>query len=255
MTERIAKPMSFFEAVKEIAVFYVHVFKHIFFIVVLAALVQAGVSAFMPENPTIGLAISILASVVAMFFYAWILYHADNIYMNRGETIKDSLKVAKHRFLPLLGVLGIYLLVALVLGLFAYGLQLVGKMLGAQYFFGVIALALVLFVFTLLAFTMPSVIIDETPILKSFERSARLVWGHWWHTFGIILVYIIPVILVSLAILVLPSMNIFTMTLYEFIYHIITYPLMIALVLVLYHDLKARHQMEGFKQVAERHIP
>lgn len=87
MTERIVKPLPFFVAIKDIALFYVHVFKHIVGVVAIAALIQAIVSILVPENATVGLAVSLLASVISMFFYAWILYRADSILMNRGENV------------------------------------------------------------------------------------------------------------------------------------------------------------------------
>lgn len=253
MTERIVKSLPFFTAVKDIAVFYVQVFKYIIWLVILAALVQAIMSLLVPQNPTVGLAVSLLGSVVSMFFYAWILYRADSVLMNRPETMLDALHVAKKRFLHLLAVLILYILLALVLYLFAYGMQILGQVLHIEWLLGFITLCIVVFIFTLLAFTMPAVVIDQMPALKAFEYSARLVWGNWWHTFGVIFIYMIPVLLLSLAVLLFPTRNIVFMTLYEFVYHIIIYPLMISLILILYHDLKTRHQMAGFKRINHNH--
>ncbi len=251
MTERIVKPLPFLLAVKEVALFYVHVFKYIFGLVVLAALVQAIVSLVMPGNPTIGAVVALFGSIVSLFFYAWILYRADSVLMGRPETTKDALEVAKKRFLNLIGLLGLYILLAIVLLLFGFGMQMLGKVLHIEFLFAFITVCLVVFIFTLLAFTMPAIILDQIPVLKSFEYSTRLVWRHWWRTFGVILIYLIPVVLLSLGVLLLPTRNILIMTAYEFIYHIITYPIMISVILILYHDLKARHQIEGFKHVVE----
>lgn len=251
MTERIVKPLPFFVAVKEIALFYVHVFRYILGLVVLGALVQALVSLLMPQNPTVGIAISIFASLVSMFFYAWILYRAESVLMNRPETIKDALHVAKKRFLPLIGVLAVYVVLVVALVLFGFGMQYLGKLLHLTLFLTVISLAITIFIFTLLAFSMPTVILDSMPVFKSFEHSIRLVWGNWWRTFGIITIFIIPIVFLSLLVLLTPFRDIVSLTIYEFIYHIITYPLMVSLILVLYHDLKTRKQMEGFKQIVE----
>jgi hypothetical protein len=249
---RFLKPLTFFGAVKEVALLYVHLFKPIVGIVLLAALVQVVVAIVTPQNPVVGGAISILGIIVNLFFYAWILYRADSILMNRPETIKDALRVAKKRFLYLLGVFVIYILLTLLLVLFAFGMQLLGSLLHLKILFAIITICLALFVFVLLTFSMPAVVLDQMPVLKSFEFSAKLVWHHWWHTFGVILIYLIPVVLLSFAIVFfLYTRNIFIITALEFIYHIITYPLMVALILVLYHDLKTGHQREAFKRVAE----
>lgn len=250
MTERLAKPLPFFVAVKEIAIFYAHVFKHIIGLVFLAALVQAAVSLLIPQNPTVGLAVSILSSVVTMFFYAWILAHADAILNHRDESKEAAFALAKKRFLPLIGVLAVYIALGIVLFLFGFGMQMLGKITHLMWLFAAITLAVALFVLVLLAFSMPAVILDGMPVFKSFESSIKLVWGHWWRVFGIIIIFIVPVLLLSLAVLLFNTSNILVLTVYEFFYHLITYPLMISLILILYYDLKARHHMEGFRQIS-----
>lgn len=255
MTEKILKPLSFFEAVKEIAIFYVKVFKHIFLLVVLASLLQAIVSALMPENPSVGLAISILSSVVAMFFYAWILYHANTVYLNEPVKPKESLNHAKKRFLPLIGVLLLYILLVAVLTAFAFALQLLGASFHIEYITIALVVLLFIFIFTLLALTMPALVLDNLSAYRSFEHSVKLVWGHWWRTFGLIIIFVVPIILLSLAVLLIPTRNILWITLYEFIFHILTYPLMISLIIVIYHDLKTRQHMVGFKHIANQPKP
>jgi hypothetical protein len=250
MTERIVKPLPFFQAVKKVASFYWHVFREIIGLVVLASLIQAIISLLIPQNPTVGLAVSLLGAVISMFFYAWIIERADSVLMNRPGTVRTALRVAKKRFLPLIGVLAVYIILAIVMFLFGYGMQILGNTLNALLIFAIITLCIGIFIFTLFAFTMPAVVLDLLPVFKSFETSVRLVWGNWWRTFLVFVIYVIPIILLSLLVWWLSS-NIFTLTLYEFIYHIIIYPLMVSLILVLYHDLKLRHQILGFKRVAE----
>lgn len=251
MTERVIKPLSFWVAIKEIANFYCRVFKHILGLVVIAALIQALISALIPENPVLAFTISLFGSIIAMFFYAWILYRADSVLMNRPEGVKDALQVAKKRFLPVLGVLAIYVAIVLLFILFGFGMQLLGNLLHVTWLMAAITILVLLFIMTLLAFTMPAVILDKMPVFKAFEYSVKLVWGHFWHTFGVMAVYLIPVILFSFLMVFFTS-NLVVITIYEFIYHIITYPLMISLILILYYDLKSRHNIEGFKHIAEK---
>lgn len=255
MTERIVKPLPFFVAVKEIALFYIHVFKHIIGLVALAALIQAIIALVTPENPTVGFALNLLGGLVSLFFYAWILYHADTILMNRSETIHDALQVAKKRFLPLIGAFVVYIFLILALFLFGFGMQYIGNLINLTIVFAIITLIVFAFIVTLFAFTLPALILDKMPIFKSFEYSVRIVWGNWWRTFGIFMIYVIPVFLLSLAILLLPTRDIYILAIFEFIYHIITYPLLIAVTLILYYDLKTRHQMVGFKHISEQPMP
>lgn len=255
MTERMTKPLPFFKLMQEVASLYLHIFKQVFWLIFLAALIQAFVSIFMPQNPTLGLAISLLSLIVATFFYAWILHQADSIYMNRADSIQDSLHIAKRRIMPLLVVLFLYILLFLVLGIFGFGMQKLGTLFEAQkraeIIFAIISIAVLVYVLTFIAFTMPAVVLDSMSALKSFEYSVKLVRGHWWKTFGILLIAMIFVALISLGILNLPSRNIWVVTLYDFIADLIIYPLMVSVTLVLYHDLRARRQIQGFKHLSD----
>lgn len=249
MPERNVTPLSFFKAVEEIALLYVHLFKYILFPVFLASLIQALVPLLTPREPTVGLAVSILGVLVLMFLYAWILHQADSVYMNRPATLRESLGVAKKRFLYVLGVTGIFVILIFILAAFVFALYRLGVLLGIDFAMFTLAAIVIVYIGVLLAFPIPATVLDNTPILRSFETSAKLVTGHWWHTFGIMIVYMIPIILASLAMVLLPTRNLFVVSLYEFVYHILAYPLFVAVTLVLYHDLKARHQMYAFKHV------
>ncbi len=252
MTERFVRPLNFSEAIREVAKAYIHIFKPIIGIVLLAAIVQGVVSLIMPQNTTIGLSIAILANLLYFFFYAWILARGDSVLMNRAETNKDAMHLAKKRFIPVIGVFALYMVLLFILFLFGFGMQYLGNLLHITSLLALLTLAFFLFLFTLLAFTIPAVILDSMPVFKSFEYSARLVWKNWWRTFGVFLVYILPVVLLSLLIIYVVSyQNIVAITIFEFVFHVLVYPIMIAVTLVLYHDLKFRHNKLGFKRVVE----
>ncbi len=182
MTERMDRPLTFFKVIKEVGAYYLPVFKNIFWLVILASLFEAVVSGFSFYNRTIDLVLSLLALIVALFFYAWIIEQADSVIMNRPDTFKDSLHVAKRRFIHLLGVVALYIILVFILGVFVFGMQLLGKMLGVEILFALIGVLVWIYIFILLSFTVPAVVLDKLPILKSFEYSFKLVWGHWWYT-------------------------------------------------------------------------
>lgn len=255
MTEKPTKTLTYFETIKEILELYGHSFKYIIWLVVLASLVQTVVSTLMPKNPVIGSAVSILESVVSMFFYAWILYQADSVYMKRTVSINDSLRVARKRFLYLLGLVLLYIALVLIVALFATGLYFIGQTLHIEYVLGAIGLLLFIYIISLLAFSMPALVLDGLTPFKSMMYSVQLIWKHWWRVFSLFILFLIPVFLLSLSILLLNTRNLWLITLYEFIFNIIMYPLMISLVLVLYHDLKERFQVAGFKHMTDRSTP
>lgn len=254
MKDKILSPIPFFRMLKLIPKFYFYVFPHIIWIVVSLAVLQALVPLFSPVKPSVGLAITILSIIVFMFFHSWALYHADNILMERGETVWQSLKMVKHRFVNILGAIFLYLILSLALGLMMYSLVRLGALFRADILFFVISVIIITYLAVIFAFTIPAIVLDGASILGGFELSARLVWGHWWRAFGIMFIFSIPIVLLSLGVVLFTSDNLLIITIYEFIYHIIMYPLFVAFTLILYHDLRFRHQSEGFKKVSHERV-
>lgn len=253
MKDKILSPIPFFRMLKLIPKFYITLFPHIFWIVLSLALLQAIVPAFVPVKPSVGLAITILSIIVFMFFHAWALYHADSVLMERGENIWQSLAMVKHRFINLLGAIFSYFILSVALGLMTFALVRLGALIRLDILFFVISLIIILYITVLFAFSIPAIVLDGAPILKAFELSARMVWGHWWRTFAIMLIFSIPIVLLSLGVVFITSIitveNLLLITLYEFFYHIVAYPLFVAFTIILYHDLRYRYQAQNFKKV------
>lgn len=249
MIEKFLSPLPFFREIKYIIHFYFHVFRYIFWLVLILALLQAFVPALAPLQPTVGLAIAVLSILAFTFFHGWALYRGDTILMGRDETMREAFHVVKKRFINMVIALFIYAILSLVFTFMVIALLRLGKLMGLDLAFFIIAIIFLLYVGVLLTFALPAIILDGASVIRGFETSARLVWRHWWRAFGIMVVFAIPIVLLSLGQILIAESNIIWTIIYEFIYHIITYPLYVSLLLVIYHDLKFRHHAESFKQI------
>ncbi|WP_205023758.1 glycerophosphoryl diester phosphodiesterase membrane domain-containing protein [Streptomyces sp. HB132] len=124
--------------------------------------------------------------------------------LGRGVTLSEAWSEARPRLLPLLGltlllslmsaaIMAVGLLPGLALGDGAGGLAL--TFLG---FFAACAVALWLMIRFMLA--APALMLERQPVLTAMRRSAKLVKGSWWRTFGILALTYLLVIILTLII-------------------------------------------------------
>jgi hypothetical protein len=107
-------------------------------------------------------------------------------------------------------------------------------------FFLLIIGALIIWVF--LSVAVPSFIIERTGATASMSRSWKLVSGHWWHTFGVILVAGIIAGIVNGILTAIGGSNFFLVWIFSAIGQSITAPFVALVAVILYLDLRARHE-------------
>ncbi|MGW1812575.1 DUF7544 domain-containing protein [Streptomyces sp. NPDC002125] len=124
--------------------------------------------------------------------------------LGRGVTLSEAWSEARPRILPLLGLT---LLISLMsVGIMAVGI-LPGLLLGsgptglALTLLGFIA-AFVVVIWLMVRFTLaaPALMLERQPVVTSLRRSAKLVKGSWWRTFGILALTYVLVIVLTLII-------------------------------------------------------
>ncbi|HYJ59947.1 MAG TPA: hypothetical protein VE032_00605 [Actinomycetota bacterium] len=131
----------------------------------------------------------------------------------------------KYAFSRLGGLIGLALLIAVVVGI------------GFVLF---IIPGIILAVF--LAMAVPAFIIERKGVTDSMSRSWTLVRGSWWHVFGVILVTLIIVGVVSGILTALGGNNFFLYWIFSTIAQLITAPFFALVAVVLYVDLRSRHE-------------
>lgn len=123
--------------------------------------------------------------------------------LGRPVTLSDAWAEARPRLLPLLGLT--LLLAVMAVGIMAVGL-LPGFLLGGTAgvglaFLGLLAACVVL-VWLMVRFCLasPALMLERQSITASMRRSAKLIRGAWWRTFGILALTWLLTLIVTLVI-------------------------------------------------------
>jgi hypothetical protein len=93
-----------------------------------------------------------------------------------------------------------------------------------------------------LAVAVPAFIIERLGATDSMSRSWKLVSGHWWHTLGVIFVAAIIAGVVNGILGAIGGSNFFLYWIFTAIAQSITAPFVALVAVILYIDLRARHE-------------
>lgn len=178
----------------------------------------------------LGLAIVALMSVVIQQLLAGSLTRgAAGSLLGRPVDVGESYRYAFSRIGGLIGL-------AIVVGLIVF----VGYLL-------LIIPGIIFGVF--FAMAMPAFIVERKGITASMSRSWQLVRGSWWHTLGVIVVAGILAGIVSGAIGAIGGSTLIGSWIFGAIGQIITAPFVALVAVVLYVDLRARHENLSAEQL------
>jgi len=142
--------------------------------------------------------------------------------IGRDVDVSASYGYAFSRLGPLIGLA---LLVALVVGIGFILLVIPG-----------------IIVLVFLAVSVPAFIIEGLGVTDSMSRSWKLVSGSWWHTLGVILVAAIIAGVINGILTAIGGNTFFGVWILSAIAQIITAPFVALVSVVLYVDLRARHE-------------
>ena len=116
---------------------------------------------------------------------------------------------------------------------------------------------MLLYVFLYLLFVQYSIVLDGSGPMQAINRSFNLVYGHWWHTVAVLLLSILCVLVVAIicgialspAVLVAGPLDtgrgLFVMSVIQMIGGALFGPFLLAVIYMLYRDLKLRSQLSG----------
>lgn len=131
----------------------------------------------------------------------------------------------RYAFSRLGGLIGLALLIALAvfLGFFVF---FIGALIVGVFF----------------AVAVPAFIIERTGAVDSMSRSWKLVRGHWWHTLLVIVVAGIIAGIVNGILTAIGGSNFFLSWIFSAIAQSITAPFVALVSVILYIDLRSRHE-------------
>lgn len=138
----------------------------------------------------------IAVDIASMIFFIGILWRMHCFIRDRHEPlIEDLAKGAKKVFYVIIASL-LQGIIIFAIAVITFGLQVLlqthhlifntnisGILLTGAVFIG--QLALILYLSTLFIFLIPLITIENKGIIASLERSAFLVWNHWWRVFSV----------------------------------------------------------------------
>ncbi|MDQ0796036.1 hypothetical protein QFZ58_004524 [Streptomyces sp. B1I3] len=146
-----------------------------------------------------------LAMIATLFTTSVLTVVISRSVLGRGVTLSEAFTEARPRLLPLLGLT--LLLSLMSAAIMAVGL-LPGMLLGGDAGIALAAVgfvaACVIVLWLMIRFTLaaPALMLERQPVLTSLRRSAKLVRGSWWRTFGILALTYLLVVVVTLIIAV-----------------------------------------------------
>lgn len=162
--------------------------------------------------------LSIMAMIIWGFFMAAMINRMNAMITGEDNNINRSLQVAMSKFPRIAVALIIYFVIG---------------MLGS-----VVFILPGIFLFVLLIFYLPLIVIDNESIFGSISRSAQLVWGNWWRTFIVILV---PAIVMAIPNFFVTQFNLVTRVFIEMVWLTLFLPWMNAVILAQLNNLKLRY--------------
>lgn len=146
---------------------------------------------------------SVVTMIATLFTTAVLTVVVSRSVLGRSVTLSDAWTEARPRILQLLGLtllLSVMSVAIMTVGLLP-GLLLGGVGGAALAFLGfVAACAVVFWLLIRFALATPALMLERQSILVSLRRSAKLVRGNWWRTFGVLALTYLLIFVVTLII-------------------------------------------------------
>jgi hypothetical protein len=237
------QPLSIINIILTTLKAYPKVFPRIWLFVALSSIGHLVIPFLYEINPTFA-AVGLLGFVLLTWFlYPVIMWLVEAEFEGKHMSHVISYQNARQRYLFVLGSNLVFFATGLLIALVIFGLDLVFHLIGHHPFFFAISIALSVYIFIVLYFAIPSIVIEKKSVFPAFFRSIELVKNNWWRTF-------IPLAILGLAMLGFEALGIlFTgkarillFTGYNFMLQMIFYPLIITVTLVMLNDLALRQK-------------
>lgn len=236
-------PSSLFRLIKTIIIAYPAIFPQIIGLVAISSLAHLVIPPLFIQNPAFAGVAFVGFVLLTWFLYTAIICRANIALLGGHLTLKQSFRLAKQRFLYVLGSNIIFFVIGVFVLLAEFALQLAFDLLRLHPVYLFISIIIDVIIFVYLYFAIPEIALEHTSILEGFKKSVRLVKTHWWRTF-IILALISAMILgvEALGILFTGKSRLLLFTGFHFLQQLIFYPLIISATVVLLNDLKLRQE-------------
>ncbi|MGD9152721.1 MAG: hypothetical protein PVG30_03570 [Gammaproteobacteria bacterium] len=200
---------------------------------------QLNLSAVTQQVATKYLVTMLFSEAVMFWLFLVMFYRCYQIMIAANAGYKAAAVRALFKFLPCI--------IALFLYMIAVG-------------FGTLCFVIPgIFLWILLVYNVLAILIDDKAIFASFAYSAKLVWGNWWRTLIVFLIFSILTMVLMLLIILIASLifvNLFHMTVhnYTMAMNVVAVVLVVFMWIIFvnvficqYYDLKLRRQLKTLR--------
>jgi hypothetical protein len=213
-------------------------------------------------SPGLGLLMLVagLVMFVLLFLSQGVIVHAAFQAM-RSQRIDlgEAVKTAFRRFFPILGIVMIWLLAALGLGIGIFGAGgVLAFALGAPLLtilFGLVFLVAMVILATMWFVALQACVVERTGVFASLRRSTQLTKGNRWRIFGLLLVVMVIGVIVGMVVGALAgAMSLLTgaivVTIVTFVWQAVWGAYYAITGVVTYHDLRVAKEGIDIEQIA-----
>ena len=208
----------------------------------------------------------LLINLIALLFFIGIIWHMHCVIRKVREPFIEDVSVGIKKMIYALIATIIQNLLVVTSAMMLFGFQVLlhqNHLLFANTFLGIVLTGIVfigqacivIYIATLFIFLIPLIAVENKGIIGSLQRSALLVWNHWWRVFS---VQITPWIVYAILFFIIRNIfdintqlhmtkSFFGMGYWSTLIHIVLFALFIpwfaALLLIQLNDLELRHQL------------
>lgn len=240
-------PLSIVQIIKAALTSYPKIFPQIIWLVALSSIGHLVIPPLLLQNAAFAGVATVGFILLTWFLYTTIIARAKVILLGGKMRITEAFRLAKRRYLWILGSNIIFFAVGAIVALVIFTLDLIFDLVNLHPAYLIFSIMISVIIFVYLYFTIPEIALEKATTLHAFEKSMHLVKHNFWRTF-IVLALIGAAILgfEALGILFTGKDRMMLFTYYHFFLQLFFYPLIIATTILLLNDLKLR--MDGMKK-------
>lgn len=239
---RLARtPLTYHELVKNSFAAYPFVFKKAWPLFLLAPVPHLILPFLFIFNPTFGWAALFGSILFTWYFFTVILFRVSAGLHGTPMSYSQAFASSVSRYLKVLGGNVLFFVALLVIGLAEFSIWLTVDVVFSSVALMAVFIVIDAILFTLIYFAIPIIILDKLNVLPAFGSSAILVKRSWFRTFMVLLTMLVVILGLGMFGIILTSTNrLLLLTLFDYIYQLLAYPLIISVTLTLLNDLKLR---------------
>lgn len=241
MIQYATTPLSIVKIIMAALQGYPRIFTQTLPLIALSSIVHLVIPGLFMLNPAFG-AVGLIGFVLLTWFLYTAILAIAHVALEGGRMkYSAAYRISRKKYLMVLASNLIFFAIGALFFVVEYGLNLWFDLVNEYPLFVLMAVAINAFIFVNLYFAIPVIALENFPVFKAFEYSIKLVRHHWWRSFIVLLVMVLPILgCEALGILFTGKNRLILFTGYHFLLQLVFYPWIVSITLWLLQDLKLR---------------